>query len=64
MAWGVFEYHDSVHVICIDEADEHKFMDCDCGVRYENGVYIHNAIYIDVSEVEDGLEKPTKKLYS
>ena len=46
-AWGVYEYHDSVHVMPVSEITEHYFTECQCGVKYENGVYVHNSLYAD-----------------
>lgn len=43
--WGVYEYHDSVHFVPVVEITEHYFTDCQCGVQYENGVYVHNSLY-------------------
>lgn len=41
--WGVFEYHDSVHVVPMSEINEHYFLECQCCPKYENGVYVHNS---------------------
>lgn len=41
--WGVYEYHDSVHVIPVAEEDTHYFIECTCGVLYQDGVYVHNS---------------------
>ena len=43
MTWGVYEYHDSIHVMPNDDTKDHFFDECECGVRYENGVYIHSS---------------------
>lgn len=45
--WGVYEYHDSVHVVKVDEITEHYFDKCQCGVKYQDGVYVHNSLYGD-----------------
>lgn len=41
--WSVFEYHDSVHVMPIDDDEDHYFFDCKCSPSYKEGVYIHNS---------------------
>lgn len=48
--WGVYEFHDSVHILPVNECDEHYFIECQCGVKYQDGVYVHNSLdgYTDV----------------
>lgn len=41
--WATVEYHGSYHVIPINDKKEHSFENCDCGVYYEDGVYVHNS---------------------
>lgn len=43
MSWSVVKYHDSVHVIPNNDIDDHYVENCTCGVRYEDGAYIHMA---------------------
>lgn len=43
--YGVYEHHDTVHVIKVDEFNKHKLdADCICEVDYKNGVYVHTDI--------------------
>ena len=41
--WATIEHHDSVYVVPIDDINEHSLDNCECGVKYDNGVYIHNS---------------------
>ena len=41
--WATIEFHDSVHVVPIDDIKEHSLDNCECGVKYNDGVYIHNS---------------------
>ena len=41
--WQIIEFHDSCHVVPINDTKEHSLEDCKCGVKYNNGVYIHNS---------------------
>ncbi|MEG2273218.1 MAG: hypothetical protein RSC05_13205 [Acinetobacter sp.] len=41
--WGVYEYHESAHVVPINDIKEHSLEDCKCGVKYDDGVYVHNS---------------------
>jgi len=54
--WEVHKIHDSVHVIPEDDKKPHQYnADCDCGVRYEHGVYIHNSF--DERELTENLRR-------
>ena len=41
--WATIEFHDSVHVVPIDDIKKHSLDNCECGVKYNDGVYIHNS---------------------
>lgn len=44
MSWSVYDYHDSVHVVPDDDKDNHYLdADCHCGVKYQEGVYVHTS---------------------
>lgn len=44
MTWAIYEIHDSIHVIPVDDLKPHiESPDCTCGVVYEDGVYVHNS---------------------
>lgn len=50
------EIHESVHVTPQNDLKPHDFNpDCKCGVRYENGVYIHNSY--DERELTENLPR-------
>ena len=52
--WATIEHHDSVHVVPIDDINEHSLDNCECGVKYSDGVYIHNSY--DKREVLEQLD--------
>lgn len=54
--WEAHEIHESVHVTPQNDLKPHDFNpDCKCGVRYENGVYIHNSY--DERELTENLPR-------
>ena len=65
--WKVVKYHDSVHVMPIDDLIEHQQEDCECFPVYEDGVYVHNSkdgrINRAIAEVLDGMDKQTECLH-
>jgi hypothetical protein len=58
MTWGVYEYHDSVHVVKCDEIEEHYFIECQCGVKYQDGVYVHESLYGDDVDLNGIVDEP------
>ena len=56
--WATIEFHGSVHVVPIDDIKEHSFDGCECGVKYDAGVYIHNSY--DNRELLEELQVETK----
>ena len=56
--WATIEHHDSVHVVPINDIKEHSLDNCECGVKYNDGVYIHNSY--DKRELLEGLQVETK----
>lgn len=54
--WQVIEIHDSVYVIPQQDIRPHsEGSDCACGVKYEDGVYIHNSY--DERELTENLPR-------
>ena len=41
--WQTIKFHDSYHVVPSNDTKEHSLEDCKCGIKYEDGVYVHNS---------------------
>ena len=41
--WQTIKFHGSYHVVPINDTKEHSLENCKCGIKYKDGVYVHNS---------------------
>ncbi|MEG2114569.1 MAG: hypothetical protein RRZ38_11850 [Hafnia sp.] len=41
--WQITKFLGYYHVLPVNDTKQHSFKNCECGVKYDDGVYVHNS---------------------